>query len=113
MEYKGKLIKIGVVHAWTTSFKSRKFIIETEGEYPQFLTCELHQGDCEKLDGRNEGDQVSIAIEARGRKWTDPKDNEKKYFNSLKCFKMDFGVAVPAAVEQSPVVAEESDDLPF
>lgn len=113
MEYKGKLIKIGVVHAWTASFRSRKFIIETEGEYPQFLTCELHQGDCEKLDNRAVGDQVSIALEARGRKWTDPKDNTEKYFNSLKCYKMEFGVTVPATVQESVPPSEETDDLPF
>ena len=103
MEIAGKLVSKEDAKSWTDSFKSRKFVVETPGDYPQFISCELHQDKCSLLDGVGKGADLKLSVDLRGRQYTG-KDGVVKYFNTVVCFKLEVGVAV-----KEPV----SDDLPF
>ena len=78
------------------------------------------------LNHHNEGDQVEVSFNLRGREWTSP-DGVVKYFNTLDAWrieKMGQGGGIPAAgpsdmsldaqpSTESSASAEEKDDLPF
>lgn len=104
MELNGRLIRKENTVAYSDKFRSRKFVIETGGDYPQFISCELHQDKCDLLDGLVKGTEVSIKVDIRGRKWS--KDGEEKYFNTIVCYVLDIGVSVEKEVLGS-------DNLPF
>ena len=83
------------------------------------------QNNCEKLDGFNEGDEVKVTFNLRGREWTSPQ-GEVKYFSTLDAWKIDSqtGTSVQQAAPASaptnipsptdaPPAAQSNDDLPF
>ncbi len=100
------------------SFRKREFILEyaENPQYPEFLKFELIQANCEQLDAFNEGDEVNVSFNLKGRKWTDPK-GETKYFNSLQAWRIE---KKEGTQEQPPSDADwmkedfsQDDDLPF
>lgn len=114
---KGKLIVKGDEQQITEKFKKREFVIQDDAEqYPQVISFQLVQDKCSLLDAYNEGDEISVNFNVRGREWTSPKDGQTKYFNSLEAWKISGGDAAPvniptAAPANSGVDSE--DDLPF
>ena len=60
----------------------RELIIVTEEQYPQTISLEFTQGNCELLNGYQPGQVVKVTFDVRGREWTNPQ-GETKYFNSL------------------------------
>ena len=107
-------------------FKKREFVItENSSQYPQFISFQLTQERCGLLDPFNEGSEIKVFFNLRGREWVSPQ-NETKYFNSLEAWKIE-GVSAAAPAPQSsgssnsssasmpesiPAPTEE-DDLPF
>ncbi|NND78012.1 MAG: DUF3127 domain-containing protein [Flavobacteriales bacterium] len=118
----GKLKRISETQQVTDSFKKREFVItQDSGPYPQYISFQLVQDNCGLIDGMQEGDEVKINFDVRGREWTAP-DGQVKYFNSLNAWRMEKvgggadqpplpEVAPPPAEE--PALPEEEDDLPF
>jgi|TARA_R100001463_G_scaffold14779_3_gene38826 single-stranded DNA-binding protein len=109
MELKGKIKLINPTKEYgAKGFKKRELVIETGDDYPQFITVEFIQDKCEVLNSYNVGDVVTIGINIQGREWENP-EGETKYFNSIQGWKISKeGGSAPA-----PVVANESNDLPF
>ncbi|MEM7163688.1 MAG: DUF3127 domain-containing protein [Bacteroidota bacterium] len=121
----GKLKRIEETKQVTDSFKKREFVITYEsGQYPQYISFQLVQDNCTLIDCMQEGDEVKINFDVRGREWTAP-DGQVKYFNSLNAWRLEkMGATAsstnePPAPEmvpppkEEPVLPEEDDDLPF
>ena len=89
MEIKGTIKKISDTVQISERFRKREFVIiyATNPEYPQPLQFEMVQDRCELLDSFEEGQQVEISFELRGREWINPQ-GQVKYFNSLQAWKV-------------------------
>ncbi len=67
------------------NFQVREFVIETEGQYPQFVKFQLTQDKCDMLDNYQEGQTIKVAFDLRGREW------QGKYFTNLNAWKLEAG----------------------
>ncbi len=123
MEVIGRIKKIEPTKEYgTNGFKKRELVIVTEDQYPQFILIEFVQDKCALLDAMQEGQNVKVAFDLRGREWINPQ-GEAKYFNSLNGWKVELlqantppPMAPPAAFEEAASPFEDSnepDDLPF
>ena len=114
MEIKGTIEVIFDKQIISDSFKKREFVLRyaENPEYPELLKLEFAQDKCSLLDSYQVGQEVSISINLRGRKWTSP-EGVDKYFNTLVAWKID-GDSVREVDQTTTVVAtDEPDDLPF
>ncbi|MEC9459649.1 MAG: DUF3127 domain-containing protein [SAR324 cluster bacterium] len=129
MEIKGTIKKISATVQISERFRKREFVVEyaSNPDYPQPLQFEMVQDRCELLDPFQEGQQVEISFDLRGREWTNPQ-GQVKYFNTLQAWKLvaekssvNHPAPKPAKTETGPVPQEQpgwlenetSDDLPF
>jgi len=111
-------------------FQKREFVLTTEANtpYPQYVSFQVTQDKCSLLDQFNEGEEVRIQFNLRGREWNGPQG--VKYFNTLEAWRIEklqssnpTQAAQPAAKSQgssgSPVTPvfsadpNDNDDLPF
>lgn len=128
MGYKaeGKIEKIFDTEQKSASFTAREFVIEVaEGQYPQMVKFQLVQDKCTLVDDFNEGDQIEVEFDLRGREWNG------KYFTNLQAWRIsragegggsadsDMGSqsASPkpatASKDTSSVATDFDDDIPF
>ena len=117
MEVRGQIKVIGETKSFgSNGFQKREVVVTTEEQYPQTIMIEFVQDKCAVLDSYNEGDNVSIGINLRGREWTNP-EGEVKYFNSIQGWKIDRvgsgRTAPPPPNNDSMDLEEDDDDLPF
>lgn len=130
MEIKAKLLeKYDTASFGANGFKKREFVVEysENPQFPEFIKFELIQDKCDLLDGFNIGQELNIAFNLKGRKWTNPK-GEVVYFNSLQAWKLSPANDIAAAPsgQQDEAGANltepewlnadtngEADDLPF
>jgi len=89
MEIKGIIKKISETVQISDRFRKREFVVEYSNnpDYPQPLQFELVQDRCELLDPFQEGQEVEVHFDLRGREWTSPQ-GQVKYFNSLQAWKL-------------------------
>jgi len=124
-ELEGKLHKKFPTESKSDKFQARDFVVETEGQYPQFVKFQLVQDKCDAIEPINEGEQVKVYFDLRGREW------QGKYFTNLNAWRIEKGAAAvppPAAAAgdfpaQEPpfqnvsngteIISEDLDDLPF
>jgi len=119
-EIEGAVHKIFDTESKSEKFQAREFVIKTEGTYPQFVKFQLTQDRCDLINGYNEGEQIKVYFDLRGREWND------KFFTNLNAWKVEKPVATAAAppaqassdfptAENAPntMTAEDFDDLPF
>lgn len=102
-EITGKLIKKFNIESKTQTFQTREFVIEVmDGNYPQFIKFQLTQDRCGLIENFEEGQQVKVHFDLRGREW------QGKYFTNLNAWRIE------AATEGSePPIAPHSDfDFP-
>jgi hypothetical protein len=96
-------------------FKKREFVLtDNSSQYPQDIMLQLTQDHCDKINGVNVGDTITVKFNLRGREWINPQ-GEAKYFNTLDCWYVQKGSATPQA-EPAPNLPEsgpEDDGLPF
>lgn len=114
MELKGTIKKIFETQTFASSFQKRELVLLTEEQYPQPISIEFLSEKIMLLDTINEGDQVTISINIRGREWTNP-EGETKYFNSITGWKINKENTYEPPKPQTPAqeLLEEDDDLPF
>lgn len=109
---KGRIIKILDTNVISEKFKKREFVIsDGDDNYPQTLIFQLIQDKCEILDEYEEGEEVLVHFNLKGREWTSPK-GETKWFNSLEAWRLEKNMD-KAAYEEAEKDFEEDDDLPF
>ncbi len=123
-EVEGKLYKKFDTTQITDTFKKREFVVEIEdGAYTQVIKFQLTQANCDKLDPYNEGEQLKVTFNLRGREYT--KGDQVSYFTNLDAWRLDKAggavqaspaaaqpdTAFPAATDEP--AADDTDDLPF
>lgn len=119
-EVEGRLHKKFDTENKTDTFQAREFVIEvSSGNYPQFVKFQLVQDRCAMADQFEEGEQVKVHFDLRGREWNG------KYFTNLNAWrleKVDQSVpqqaSAPVADGSFPTADDEpttetDDDLPF
>jgi len=114
MQVKGKLYKIDSEQVISDKFKKREFVVETMDDYPQLLSIQLTQDRTGLIDIFNVGDEVTVSINLRGRKWTN-KEGVDKFFNTIEAWRIEGATEQVSgqATEQVSGQAEEVGDLPF
>ena len=125
-EAEGKLYKIMDTVQITDTFRKREFVIEmVDGAYTQLIKFQMVQNNCDKLDGYNEGDDVNVTFNLRGREYT--KDDKTTFFTNLDAWKIQKqsdatpqqqAAPAPAATSfpsptDAPPMPGSNDDLPF
>ena len=68
---KGKLIKKGDTSPVNDRFQFRVFALETDEEYPQSIMFQVTQDNCSWLDEIDEGANVEVLFELKGKPWRD------------------------------------------
>ncbi len=106
MQVKGTIYKIDSEQVISDKFKKREFVVETMDEYPQLISIQLTQDRTTLIDIFNVGDEVTVSINLRGRKWTN-KEGVDKFFNTVEAWRIEGGQKAP---ETS---TEEAGSLPF
>ena len=116
-EVEGKLHKKFDTEQKSGTFQTREFVIIVESQYPQHIKFQLVQDRCEIIDTLNEGADVKVYFDLRGREW------QGKYFTNLQAWRVeaaggeskpktaagDFPSSVPSGNEEG----SSYDDLPF
>jgi single-strand DNA-binding protein len=95
----------------TDKFQKREFILnEPDEKYPQDISFQLTQNNCEKLDQIAEGQEVEVCFRIRGREY------QGKYFNNLEAWRVD-AIEGANVTNTPPVVVGDingaDDALPF
>ena len=112
MDIKAKLVEKFDTQEVSASFRKREFVVEyaENPQYPEFLKFELIQDKCEQIDGFNVGQELNVAFNLKGRKWTNPK-GEVVYFNSLQAWRVSAANDVSAAPAPSSGASESTENL--
>ena len=108
-------------------FQKRDFVLATDlsTPYPQFVSFQVTQDKCTMLDNFNQGDEIKVQFNLRGREWNGPQGI--KYFNTLEAWRIEkVGAGQSSAPAQNnsgmqentaaPVFnssISDNDDLPF
>lgn len=118
METKGLLHLKSETQIVSDKFKKRNFVLKTESEtpYSQMVEFQITQDKCAMLDKFNEGDELTVQFNLRGREWDGPQGI--KYFNTLEAWRIDKvsdGVPVQNAPSNNVGTNNGADfgDLPF
>ena len=89
MEVVGVIKLKGDVQAFgAKGFQKRELVVTTDDQYPQMIMIEFVQDKCDLLNAYNEGDNVKVSINLRGREWVNPQ-GEAKYFNSVQGWRVE------------------------
>ena len=67
----------------TKGFKKRELVLTTDEKYPQDILIEFIQDNCVVLNNFGVGNNVDIAINIKGREWTN-KIGDVVYFNTIQ-----------------------------
>ncbi len=108
-------------------FQKRDFVLATDlsTPYPQFVSFQVTQDKCTMLDSFNQGDEIKVQFNLRGREWNGPQGI--KYFNTLEAWRIEkVGDGQSSAPAQNNAGMQENtaapvfnssisdnDDLPF
>jgi len=124
-EVTGRMHRIFPTEQKTASFQAREFVLEIpDGNYPQVVKFQVVQDRCATLDTFNEGDQVKVSFDLRGREWNG------KFLTNLNAWRIEKagegGTTVAAAADERfpadpfpdynsvpPPPPTNTDDLPF
>lgn len=108
-EINGKLHKKFDVESKSATFQAREFVIETiDDRYPQMIKFQLTQDRCSVIDPYNEGDQLKVYFDLRGREWNE------KYFTNLNAWKIEnAGASSNQAVPAPPTTESFPTEDPF
>jgi hypothetical protein len=84
----GTIIEIYDEKIISDTFKKREFVLEhaPNPEYPDFLKIEVVQNKTDLLDKYKVGDEVTVDINLKGKKWQ--KGKESGYFNSIQAWRI-------------------------
>jgi len=84
LEVEGKLHKVFPTEQKSTSFQAREFVLEiADGNYPQLVKFQVVQDRCSMLDTYNEGENIKVSFDLRGREWNG------KYLTNLNAWRID------------------------
>lgn len=113
MDVTGKLKVKSETQVVSEKFTKREFVItENSSQYPQHISFVLTQDKCSLLDKYNEGDEMKVHFNLRGREWVNPK-GEVKFFNTLEAWRIEALAqnSTTKITEGSNII--QVDSLPF
>ena len=101
-------------------FRKRLMVlVQNLGRYENFIPLEFIADNCESANNLQEGMEVTVTYNLKGRKWTSPETGEDKYFlsaevDSFKCMELD-NLDQEVAVQATSSNSDESstEDIPF
>lgn len=71
-------------------FNAREFVVNTGGQYPQMIKCQLVNQKCDLILGMKVGDRIIARANLRGRKANNVNNsNSVQYFNSIDVWKIE------------------------
>lgn len=127
MEVTGQLKLKYDIQKVSEKFQKRDFVLSTDlsTPYPQHVSFQVTQDKCSMLDSFNEGDEIKVQFNLRGREWNGPQGI--KFFNTLEAWRIEkvaagSSNAAPAQNAQMPQSTSapvfnssvaDNDDLPF
>ena len=83
-EVEGKLHKKFDMEQKSGTFQTREFVLLVEqGQYPQHIKFQLVQDRCEIIDPIEEGTNLKVYFDLRGREW------QGKYFTNLQAWRVE------------------------
>ena len=108
----GKLHKVFETEQKTEKFRAREFVIEVvDGNYPQMIKFQLTQDKCEMIDDYNDGDEINVHFNLRGREWND------RFFTNLDAWRVEPADAAASSSsgqsQQAPVAAAQSPEKDY
>ena len=107
LETKGKLYLKYDAQQVTEKFKKREFILElTSGMYSEYIKFQLTQDKCSLIDKFNQGDEINVKFNLRGRPYTS-KTGETTYFTNLEAWSID------GANTQAQATQGKSNEVPM
>tara|TARA_R100000951_G_scaffold114190_1_gene117927 strand:- start:1010 stop:1351 length:342 start_codon:yes stop_codon:yes gene_type:complete len=113
MQVKGTIYKIDSEQVISDKFKKREFVVETMDEYPQLISIQLTQDRTGLIDIFNTGDEVTVSINLRGRKWTN-KEGVDKFFNTVEAWRIEGQSSGNTSGANATQTEEDfSESLPF
>lgn len=71
----------------TDKFTCREVVIDTGGQYPQLIKCQLVNQKCDLIISKHKGDKIIAHVSIRGRKSNGQKGVQ--YFTSLDILKIE------------------------
>lgn len=95
-EITGTVYQIGEEQTFSSGFRKRPLIIETEGDYPQKVSLDFVKDKCDDLDRLRVGDTVTVMFNIRGSEW-----NERFYVN-LQAWRIKADSEQRAPARQAP-----------
>ncbi len=127
MEIIGSLKLKGETNKVSEKFQKRDFVVTTDKNtpYPQHVSFQITQDKCSILDRYNEGDEIKVHFNLRGREWNGPQG--VKYFNTLEAWRIEnisgggnsnnnynqSNAAASSSTTFNTDTATDADDLPF
>lgn len=111
---KGSIVEIEETKQISATFQKREFAIEVPNDknpaWNEFVKFELIKDKCDIINGMQVGMQVEVSFNVGGRQWTNPQ-NEVKYFNSLKAWRVTnlSQQGAPPAAYQQPAPVQQSN----
>jgi len=88
MEVTGKVKKVFETQTFDSGFRKREMVVTTEEQYPQHISIEFLQDMVDLLNGLEEGSNVKVFINLRGREWIN-QEGVTRYFNSIVGWKLE------------------------
>jgi hypothetical protein len=82
-QQQGTLRRVFEIERRGETFTTRDFVIEVAGQYPQFIKFQLVQDRVKDIDAFEEGQEVIVHFDLRGREW------QGKYFTNLQAWKVE------------------------
>lgn len=106
-------------------FQKRDFVLATDlsTPYPQYVSFQVTQDKCNMLDNFNQGDEIKVQFNLRGREWNGPQGI--RYFNTLEAWRIEkvgssstpaqgnSGMQENTAAPVFNSSISDNDDLPF
>ena len=116
-KFKGEVVFITPTTSVSDKFKKREVTLKSQDEYPQYVTFQLTQDNCDLANNLKTGEVVEVQYNLRGRRW-EAQDGTIKYFNSIEAWTMSLSSsnqnsAVDKLRKTFDTTDESSDDLPF
>lgn len=118
MEIVAKILRIEKLEQISEKFKKRKVIVEhsTDINYPQTLEFALFQNNVSLADTLNQGDEVKLMFNLKGKEFTD-KTGILRVFNTLEVWRIEMMKKSIDFVETVSNVSEnvydDNEPLPF
>lgn len=106
-EITGKLYRKFGTEVKSERFKAREFVLEImDGSYAQMIKFQVVQERCETLDAFNEGEEIKVDFDLRGREW------QGKFFSTLNAWRIQRAAGATAAPAPNAPTASNTSATP-